>query len=193
MNPSPRDGWAVLGQDATHVLEWIHAGAPWPLMAVALFWLARRHPAVYVRIAIALLLSTAAGLAVTVSMVGVPVRGAPLARDYLADYLALPGAWASWYLLLVPAVAAAVPAAWARLLATAIALASVTSAVVTAEQPGVGALLAVGVPVLAWFTAGPLAHGARARRRGAGLPSPSRDGVAEPWAAPDAVPLRRAG
>ncbi|WP_431968911.1 hypothetical protein [Actinacidiphila sp. bgisy160] len=177
MNPSPsaRDGWAALGQDAAHALDRVHAVAPWPLMAVALLWLAHRHPAVYVRVAIALLLSSGAGLALSATMGRVPVRGASPARDYLADYFALPGAGAGWYLLTALAVAATVGAVWARIAAAALAVSSVAVAVATADDPVSGALLAAGLPVLAWFTARHLPYRPRARR------------------APEAAPLRQAG
>lgn len=177
MNPSPsaRDGWTALGQDAAHVLDRIHAVAPWPLMAVTLLWLSHRQSAVYVRVAVALLLSSAAGLALSASMGRVPVRGASPARDYLADYFALPGAGAGWYLLTALAVVATVPAVWARIAVAAIALSSVAAAVATADDPVAGALLAAGVPVLAWFTARHVPYRRGARR------------------APEAAPLRQAG
>ncbi|MFG2301162.1 MULTISPECIES: hypothetical protein [Streptomycetaceae] len=177
MNPSPSasDGWTALGQDAAHALDRIHAVAPWPLMAVTLLWLANRHPAVYVRVAVALLLSSAAGLALSASMGRVPVRGTSPARDYLADYFALPGAGAGWYLLTALAVVATVPAAWARIAVAAVAASSVAAAVATADDPVAGFLLAAGVPVLAWFTARLVPYRRRVRR------------------APEAAPLRQAG
>jgi hypothetical protein len=187
------DGWTALGQGTAHVLDRIHTVAPWPLMAVTLLWLAHRHPAVYVRVAIALLLSSAAGLAVSASLRSVPVREASLARDYLADYIALPGVRASWYLLMALAVIAATPALRARVAVAAIATASVAAAVAGADHHVAGAVLGAGVPLLAWYTAGHFPSGERARRRAAVLPSRSRAEVPEPWAAPDAAPLRQAG
>ncbi len=174
--PSPGDGWTALGQDAAHTLDRVHAVVPWPLMAVTLLWLAHRHPAVYVRVAVALLLSSAAGLALCASMGRVPLRGTSPARDYLADYFGLPGAGAGWYLLIALAAIATVPAVWARIAVAAVALSSVGVAVATADDPVAGTLLAAGLPVLAWFTARLV---------------PSRRGTAR--RAADAAPLRQAG
>lgn len=177
MNPPPsaRDGWTALGQDAAHALDRIHAVTPWPLMAVTLLWLAHRHPALYVRVAVALVLSGAAGLALSASMGRVPVRGVSPAPEYLADHFAQHGAGAGWYLLTALAVLATAPAVWVRIAVSAAALFSVAAAVATADEPVAGALLAAVVPVLAWFTARLVPYRGQVRR------------------APEAAPLRQAG
>ncbi|MFF4442583.1 hypothetical protein [Streptomyces sp. NPDC001621] len=187
-------GWT----DTAHVLAPIFAAAPWPLTALTLLWLARRHPAVYVRGAIALLLSSVAGLAlsVAVSLQSVPVREGSVVRDYPA----LPGVLTGWYLLLALAVFAGACGVWARFAVTVIALPAVAASVVTADHPLLATVWAVGVPLVAWYPAGRLQDREGARRRGAvdaaepqGAGFRPRVEASGPRPVLGSVPLRQAG
>ncbi|MFF3878467.1 hypothetical protein [Streptomyces sp. NPDC001978] len=141
------------------VLARIHAVAPWPLMALTLLWLAHRHHAVYVRGAIALLLSGAAGLAASVSL-----RGLPVHKGLVRDCLALPGVLTGWYVLMTLAVVACISAIRARIAVMVIALSAVAVAVLTADHHVLGAVWAAGVPLTAWYAAGRIQRqGARSR------------------------------
>ncbi|MFD7445514.1 hypothetical protein [Streptomyces sp. NPDC059909] len=195
------ESWATFVQDTAHVTAWIRAVAHWPLMALTLLWLAHRRQGVYVRGAIALLLSSSAGLAVFASLQSFPVREVSLVRDYLA----LPGVHASWYLLMALAVVATAAKVRARVAVMVLALSAVAGAVLTAEHHLLGALLAVGAPLLAWYAAGHLQDRDRVRRRSAVdashaaepeadvVPFRHRGGAVEPRADADLVPLRQAG
>ncbi|MGW1886907.1 hypothetical protein [Streptomyces sp. NPDC001970] len=203
MGAAMAESWATFGQDTAHVLARIHAVVPLPLMALTLLWLAHRHHAVYVRGAIALLLSSAPGVAVSVSasIQSLPVREMSLVRDYLA----LPGVHASWYLLMALAVVATASGLAARGAVMVIALSAVAASVLTADHHLLGALLAAGVPLLAWYAAGHFQDRDRVRRRSAVgalraaepeagmVSSRHRGGALEPRADADLVPLRQAG
>lgn len=54
--------------DTTQVMSSVYTLAPWPLTALILLWLAQQRPAVYTHAALALLLSSAAGLLYTWSV-----------------------------------------------------------------------------------------------------------------------------
>lgn len=176
------------------VLARIHAVAPWPLMALTLLWLAHRHHAVYVRGAIALLLSAAAGLAASVSL-----RGLPMREGLVRDYLALPGVLTGWYLLMALAVVACISAVRARIAVMVIALSAVAVAVLTADHHLLGALWAAAVPLMAWYAAGRIQqHGTPSRAtadawqlQGDAVPFRPRAKVPEHRAAPHSAPLRQ--
>ncbi|MGW0631709.1 hypothetical protein [Streptomyces sp. NPDC002758] len=176
------------------VLARIHAVAPWPLMALTLLWLAHRHHAVYVRGAIALLLSGAAGLAASVSL-----RGLPVHEGLVRDCLALPGVLTGWYVLMALAVVACISAIRARIAVMVIALSAVAVAVLTADHHVLGAVWAAGVPLMAWYAAGRIQR-QWARSRGAAdawepqgdaVPFRPRAEVPEQRTTPHSVPLRQ--
>ncbi|WP_328727366.1 hypothetical protein [Streptomyces sp. NBC_00259] len=185
--------------ESARAFSQIHDIAPLALMALTLLWLAHRHPAVYARAAIALLLCITAGLVVaeTVSVRGLPTPEGSVVRDYVA----LPGALAGWYLLMGLAWAAGLPAVRARIAVMVVALSAVATSVLSADHQMHGAAWAAGVPLVAWYVAGRIQ---RPRTRGRGtadawdpeglvVPFRPRDGATRQRPATVSVPLRKAG
>ncbi|KAB2977543.1 hypothetical protein F8R89_00285 [Streptomyces sp. SS1-1] len=152
-------GWGEYGQSAAHVLSGVHSVAHWPLMALTLLWLGHRHQALYTRGALALLLSSGAGFAV-LAVFRCSARETPLALHYLEA----PGVRAGWYVLMALALIAATRAPWARLGAFAAAVLIGASAVLTAENRLLSALLAGALPLLAWYAAAFLLSSPRFQR-----------------------------
>ncbi|ULR55705.1 hypothetical protein [Streptomyces deccanensis] len=177
--------------DAAQLLTSILAFAPLPLAVLSLLWLARRDERVYLRLAVALLLSGTAGLGVFAEVRG--VREASL----FGDYLALPGVRVGWYVLMALAVVATTSKTWPR---AAVLLLAVLAAVSGASNGGGGdlwlaALPAVVVPLLAWYVAGHLPDEKGEHARGDADASPageSRGRVLSfqprPWPLPQAWP-----
>ncbi|WP_416970989.1 hypothetical protein [Streptomyces sp. 4F14] len=140
----------ALGHDAVRLASGADGFVRWPATALTLLWLARRDQALYVRGAIALLLTGIGGIAVLVAQHGVRAHETSLVQDYLA----LPGTAAGWYVLMALAVASgakhSLTRAGAVLAATAVGL----GAVLSADDPLLVALLAVALPGVAWALAG---------------------------------------
>lgn len=158
-------GGAAFVHEVAQTLTWILALAPLPLAVLSLLWLARRDQQAYLRLAIALLLSGTAGLAVLAVVRGWPVREASL----FDDYLALPGASAGWYVLMVLVVFTTTTKTWPRVTVLLTALTATAAGTSTGGSPWLAALPAVTVPLLAWFAAGHL-------RRESRQPGPCRRG-----------------
>ncbi|TWD17650.1 hypothetical protein FB570_111263 [Streptomyces sp. T12] len=141
-------GLGEYGQGAAHVLSGVHSVAHWPLMALTLLWLGRRHQALYSRGALALLLSSGAGFAVLAVS-----RCSAREATPVSHYLETPGARAGWYVLMALALSAAAPALWARAGVLAAAAVVGASVVLTAENRALSVLLAGALPLLAWHAA----------------------------------------
>ncbi|MGW8742418.1 hypothetical protein [Streptomyces sp. WAC 04229] len=144
-----------------HGLSSVHSIVHWPLMALILLWLGRRHQTLYVRTAFALLLSSGAGFAV--------LAGSRLPADetsLVSQYVETPGTQAGWYTVMALALVTAVPALWARAIALAAALV-VASVAHTADNWSLSVLLAGVLPVTAWYATVPflLRHRPRRARR----------------------------
>lgn len=135
--------------------------APWPLTALVLLWLAHLRPTVYARTAVALLLTSAAGLGYTswTALGHLPADEGSLLREYLA----MPGALTGWFLLIALAVVTAVPSARVRIVLALTATGAVAVSVLTSPQPVHAVTFAAGVPLLTWSVAG-LLPGQRAWR-----------------------------
>ena len=186
------DSAAALGHDAGQVLSWIHTVAQAPLLALTLLWLARRDPAVYVRLAFALLLTAMGGLTVFAASHSWPDREASLVHDYLA----LPGVGASSYVLIAMTVVAAVTRARVRAVVLLTALGTIAAAVLATDRHLLGALLAAGVPLPAWYAAERFLdrQGARRGRKGHTDPASSRAESSRSWsAAAESAPVRQTG
>ncbi|WP_371660882.1 hypothetical protein [Streptomyces sp. NBC_00280] len=185
--------------DGVEALAWVLALAPLPLAVLSLLWLARRDQQVYLRLAIALLLSGMAGLGVFAM-----VRG-PQEASLFGEYLALPGVRAGWYVLMVPAVSAATSKIWPRVAVLLTALLAAVAAASTGGSLWLAALPAVVVPLLAWFAAGHLPQGKETHSRGGANTQPAGDSrgrvlsfrprtrAPERGVASEAAPLRQAG
>ncbi|WP_060886923.1 hypothetical protein [Streptomyces caniscabiei] len=153
--------------EVAQALNWILALAPLPLAVLSLLWLARRDQRVYLRLAVALLLSGTAGLGVFAEM-----RGAREASLF-GDYLELPGVRAGWYVLMALAVVATTSKTWPRATVLLIAVLAALTGASTGRDLWLTALSAVVVPVLAWYVAGhlPYEKGKHARGGADALPA----------------------
>jgi hypothetical protein len=185
------DSAVAFGHSAGHVLSWIHRVAQWPMLALTLIWLARRDPAVYARFALALLLTAAGGLTAFAASHSWPEREASLFRDYLA----LPGVGTSAYVLIAMALVAAVSRTRVRATVLLIALTTIAAAVLATDRHLLGALLAAGAPLLAWYAAGTFLNRQGARRGGKrhATPASSHAEPSEPWFAAQSAPVRQSG
>lgn len=146
--PYPDLAWLSTGEVTTS----LYVLLPWPLTALVLLWLANQRPALYARAAVALLLTSAAGLAYAgwTTFGDLPAHeGGPL-----REYLALPGALTGWYLLTAVAMAVALPSPRARIAVVTTGAGAGMTSVLTSADPLRAALFAVGVPLLAWWIAG---------------------------------------
>jgi len=207
-------GGAGFQHGASQVLSWIYTFGHWPLIALTLLWLAGRHQRVYVRAAVALLLSGVVGLVVSAALPGRsgPTAGGaveagihqsqghgdPLGLAHIQDYMALPGLHAGWLLLTALAVLAAARGVWIRMVAVVLAVSLDATVVLTGNHLLLDALLAAGVPLLAWYAAG-LAEGLRrpskravAHAQAAPIQLRRRPTAPALWTEPDPVPLRSA-
>ncbi|MGP4047711.1 hypothetical protein [Streptomyces sp. 2A115] len=175
------DSAVAFGHEAGQVLAWIHTVATWPMLVLTLLWLARRDPALYARLALALLLTAAGGLTVFAASHSWPDREASLVRDYLA----LPGVGTSSYVLIAMAVVAGVTRARVRSVVLLIALTTIAAAVLATDRHLLGALLAAGAPLLAWYTAGRFLsrQGTRRGRTGHMAPASSPAESSRSWSA----------
>ncbi|MEV8092241.1 hypothetical protein [Streptomyces nigra] len=146
--PYPDLAWLSTGE----VMTSLYVLLPWPLTALVLLWLANQRPALYTRAAVALLLTSAAGLAHAgwTTLGDLPAHEGGLLREYLA----LPGALTDWYLLTAVATAVALPSHRARIAVVTTGLGAVMTSVLTSADPLRAALFAAGVPLLAWWVAG---------------------------------------
>jgi uncharacterized protein (TIGR03382 family) len=139
----------ALARTGANMLFSIHAVAYWPLMALLLYWLGRRRQDLYVRGAVALLLSSLLSCAVLTGVERLPVLGASL----VVERMSLPDTYAGWYVLMAFVLHAATPAVWLRVGGLASAIFVVTSALLAAEHHAVSGLVAAVLPVLSWYLA----------------------------------------
>ncbi|MGV9350537.1 hypothetical protein ACWDSD_38465 [Streptomyces spiralis] len=184
---------------AAHVRASVRLLAPWPLTALVLLWLAHQRPASYARGALALLSSSAAGLAYICWM---PPEHLP-AREgsLLGDYLATPGALTGWYLLIALAVTSSVSSSRVRVAVMTTALGAVATSVLTTEHTGLAVTFAAAVPLVSWFVAGRLSpqgegpHGPADAWDPGGrvVPLLTRSGASERIPGPASGPLRQTG
>ncbi|MFF7278072.1 hypothetical protein [Streptomyces griseorubiginosus] len=190
---------AAFVHDAAEVLTWVFAFAPLPLAVLSLLWLARRDQRVYLRLAVALLLSATVGLVVFAAVRG--VREASL----LGDYLSLSGVRAGWYVLMALSVVATTSKTWPRATVLLVAVFAAVTGASTGDGRWLAALSAVVVPLLAWWAAGRLPESTEKQTpesadavpvgesRGRVLSFRPRTRAPEPTGTSEPGPLREAG
>ncbi|MEU3986547.1 hypothetical protein AB0F77_41905 [Streptomyces sp. NPDC026672] len=160
-----------LRYEAARLPAWDPALVLWPLIALVLLWLAQRHLWVYLRTALALLLSTAAGMAVVITdrvlrpqppdhtlAAGVIGQSHATVRPWQAglfpDSFNQPGLQASWYLLTALAVISVIHRVLVRALLFVPAVSVVAGVVLMSDEPVTTASLITIVPAVAWYAAG---------------------------------------
>jgi hypothetical protein len=164
------------------VLNSIYIYGHWPVIAVSLFWLARRHPAGYFRTRNAMLLSGAIGLVVFVSFPVAPPRLAALGMTdtvsvaseayrvlqptmFTNQYAAMPSLHVGWDLLIGLGLATALGRPLLRALALAMPVAMLVAVVLTANHYVIDAVVGAGLTTACWF-----AVDALSRRRSGAVP-----------------------
>ncbi len=199
-------GWP----EATTVLNWIYIWGHWPVIAVTLIWLARRHPMVYYRTRNAMLISGAVGLVVFISFPVAPPRLADLGMIdtvtegshayrvlqpamFTNQYAAMPSLHVGWDLLIGLAIFVAARHTLVRAIGVAMPIAMATAVVLTANHYIIDAVVGATLTTACWLVCGPLsrrysssANTARQRGASAGRRM-ARDSAAATMDSPPAV------
>ncbi len=177
-------GWPA----ATTVLNWIYIWGHWPVIAVTLIWLARRHPQVYFRTRNAMLISGALGLVVFISFPVAPPRLAGLGMIdtvsvgshayrvlqpamFTNQYAAMPSLHVGWDLLIGLAIFVAARHAVVRAIGVAMPVAMTAAVVLTANHYIVDAVVGAGLTTVCWVVCG---RWPRRRAHHFAVASPSR-------------------
>jgi hypothetical protein len=185
------------------VLNAVYIYGHWPVIVASLIWLARRHPAIYLRARDTMLISGGVGLVVFVSFPVAPPRLAGLgmtdtvsvAADayrllqphmFTNQYAAMPSLHVGWDLVIGLALAAAVRRPLLRALALAMPVAMVVAVVLTANHYLVDAVAGAALTATCWFAVG---RYARRRSRPAPTAEPVAAPLPEPLPAPIPVPI----
>jgi PAP2 superfamily len=178
-------GWP----EVTTVLNWIYIWGHWPVIAVTLIWLARRHPLVYYRTRNAMLISGAVGLVVFISFPVAPPRLAGLGMIdtvtegshayrvlqpamFTNQYAAMPSLHVGWDLLIGLAIFVAARHTLVRAIGVAMPIAMATAVVLTANHYIIDAVVGAALTTACWVACGPLSRrysssANTARQRGA--------------------------
>jgi hypothetical protein len=160
-------GWP----EATTVLNWIYIWGHWPVIAVTLVWLARRHPLVYYRTRNAMLISGAVGLVVFISFPVAPPRLAGLGMIdtvsvgshayrvlqpamFTNQYAAMPSLHVGWDLLIGLAILAAARHPLVRAIGVAMPVAMTAAVVLTANHYIVDAVVGASLTTACWVVCG---------------------------------------
>lgn len=153
------------------VLNDIYIWGHWPVIAVTLIWLARRHPAVYLRARDTMLLSGGIGLVIFATFPVAPPRLAGLGMSdtvtagahayrvlqpamFTNQYAAMPSVHVGWDLVMGLAIAAASRHVLLRLIAVALPVAMVITVLCTANHYLVDAIAGATLTSLCWLIVG---------------------------------------
>ncbi|GIM91065.1 inositol phosphorylceramide synthase [Paractinoplanes toevensis] len=186
-------GWqaSVMGMPFLRtVLNDIYIWGHWPVIAVTLIWLARRHPAVYLRARDTMLLSGGIGLIIFTAFPVAPPRLAGLGMSdtvtagahayrvlqpamFTNQYAAMPSLHVGWDLVMGLAIATASGHLLLRLIAVTLPVAMVITVLCTANHYLVDAIAGAALTTLCWLIVG----SARRARRVEPLPRGDFDRV----------------
>jgi hypothetical protein len=151
--------------------NWIYIWGHWPVIAVTLIWLARSHPAIYLRTRNAMMLSGGIGMIIFASFPVAPPRLAELGMVdtvtvsshayrvlqppmFTNQYAAVPSLHVGWDLLIGIAIAVAARRLWVRVIGVIMPIAMTTAVVLTANHYVVDALAGAALTTAAWFACG---------------------------------------
>jgi hypothetical protein len=143
----------------------------WPVIAVTLIWLARRHPGVYLRARNTMLVSGGIGLVIFATFPVAPPRLAGLGMTdtvslgahayrvlqpamFTNQYAAMPSLHVGWDLVMGLAIAAASRHALLRLIAVMLPVAMVITVLCTANHYVVDAIAGATLTTLCWLIVG---------------------------------------
>jgi len=152
----------------TTVFNWIYIWGHWPVIAVTLIWLARRHPAVYLRTRNAMIFSGAIGMIIFamcpvapprltgLEMVDTVTVGSHAYRVlqppmFTNQYAAVPSLHVGWDLLMGIAIAIAARRLWVRVLGVVMPVAMTVAVVLTANHYIVDAVAGAALTTACWF------------------------------------------
>jgi hypothetical protein len=170
------------------LLNGMYIWGHWPVIAVTLIWLARRHPAVYLRARNTMLLSGGIGLVIFATFPVAPPRLAGLGMSdtvtvgahayrvlqpamFTNQYAAVPSLHVGWDLIMGLAIAAASRHVLLRLIAVVLPVAMVITVLCTANHYLVDAIAGATLTTVCWMLVGP----ARRTGRTGSLPRESFD------------------
>ncbi|WP_239132202.1 phosphatase PAP2 family protein [Paractinoplanes durhamensis] len=160
------------------VLNDIYIWGHWPVIAVTLIWLARRHPAVYLRARDTMLLSGGIGLVIFATFPVAPPRLAGLGMAdtvtagahayrvlqpamFTNQYAAMPSLHVGWDLVMGLAIAAASRHVLLRLIAVTLPVAMVITVLCTANHYLVDAIAGAALTSLCWVIVGAVRRAGR--------------------------------
>jgi len=155
----------------TTLLNWIYIWGHWPVIVVTLLWLARQHPAVYLRTRNAMLVSGAIGLVVFVSFPVAPPRLAGLGMIdtvtvgsdayrvlqpamFTNQFAAMPSLHVGWDLLIGLAILTAARRPLVKALGVVMPVAMVVAVVLTANHYIVDAVVGAALTATCWAAIG---------------------------------------
>ncbi|MEH1128731.1 phosphatase PAP2 family protein [Micromonospora sp. CPCC 206061] len=151
--------------------NWIYIWGHWPVIAVTLIWLARRHPAIYLRTRNAMMLSGGIGMIIFAAFPVAPPRLAELGMIdtvtvsshayrvlqppmFTNQYAAVPSLHVGWDLLIGIAIAVAARRLWVRVIGVIMPVAMTAAVVLTANHYLVDAVAGAALTTAAWFACG---------------------------------------
>lgn len=160
-------GWPVV----TTICNWIYIWGHWPVIAITLVWLARRHPTVYYRTRNAMLVSGAIGLIVFVTFPVAPPRLAGLGMIdtvteqshayrvlqptmFTNQYAAMPSLHVGWDLLIGLAIVVAARHTLVRAIGVAMPVAMAIAVVLTANHYIIDAVVGAALTTICWVVCG---------------------------------------
>jgi hypothetical protein len=150
------------------VFNWIYIWGHWPVIAVTLIWLARQHPAIYLRTRNAMILSGAIGMVIFATFPVAPPRLAPMGMVdtvtvsshayrvlqppmFTNQYAAVPSLHVGWDLLMGIAIAVAARRLWVKAIGVAMPLVMTVAVVLTANHYIVDAVAGAVLTTTCWF------------------------------------------
>lgn len=150
------------------VFNWIYIWGHWPVIAVTLIWLAKRHPVIYLRTRNAMILSGAIGMVIFATFPVAPPRLAPLGMVdtvtvsshayrvlqppmFTNQYAAVPSLHVGWDLLMGIAIAVAARRLWVKAIGVAMPVAMTLAVVLTANHYIVDAIAGAALTTACWF------------------------------------------
>ncbi|GAA4147775.1 phosphatase PAP2 family protein [Phytohabitans flavus] len=150
------------------VFNWIYIWGHWPVIAVTLVWLARRHTAIYLRTRNAMILSGAIGMVIFATFPVAPPRLAPLGMVdtvtvsshayrvlqppmFTNQYAAVPSLHVGWDLLMGVAIVIAARRMWVKILGVMMPVAMTLAVVFTANHYIVDAIAGAALTMACWF------------------------------------------
>ncbi|MGN9913070.1 phosphatase PAP2 family protein [Phytohabitans sp. LJ34] len=150
------------------VFNWIYIWGHWPVIAVTLIWLARKHQVIYLRTRNAMIMSGAIGMVIFATFPVAPPRLAHLDMVdtvtvsshayrvlqppmFTNQYAAVPSLHVGWDLLMGIAIAIAARRLWVKVIGVLMPIAMTIAVVLTANHYIVDAIAGAALTTSCWF------------------------------------------